>query len=343
MSVINPITKKKIKIDGPTYKKLQKQGYFTTDTNINNNTANNKGGEKGVKQWVKNPKTGRQVIVGGKLYKDLVKEGAIKVHDSTNTNTNVKDVEPKNKRVGGYTVKELKDMLQKEGLSTKGLKSELVQRYENFLANKNSKDSVKPEESTNHNNKNSIDPDSCSISENKHKVNFNKPLSPIQKPNISINEPENELANNKDLKVNVEPIECAVCFDTIPSTIVGFTCKRCHNVCSECKKGLVKAECPLCRENVSRFFSPTSHRRQQEKYQVFLKEIEREKTENDALIAAELQNKLQNECGGFSFCDPYVPKKKVRVSGKKVVQPKMRAKLNLSGKSNVEPKKILRR
>lgn len=291
MSIVNPLTQKKIKIGGPTYKKLQKEGYFKVNDDVFH-------GHKPIpkedlpipekkEEYMINPKTNRKIKIGGKIHQQLERE-------KLGSNFSTKEVkegakkEVKEKVKVGLTVKELKEKLSKEGLSTKGLKEELTKRYEEFLISKKEPEKLKPISKGN---------DACVLPD-KVNINLHKKVSPTKKQTqevISIN------LNLSSQNSNQQTDDCIICKDTINFENKGFSCHRCHkHICVDCKYQMIQAKCPNCKDNIETFFSPKSRSRQIIKYAEFLKEIEKEKTENDAIIAAELQKQWQNESSNFS-------------------------------------------
>ena len=88
--VLNPITKRYIKIGSQTYRKLVKDGAIVIDANPANaaNAAANA-------NKVQNPKTGRWIKINSQTYKDLVKQGIV---FGNNLNNNVENNIENNKK-----------------------------------------------------------------------------------------------------------------------------------------------------------------------------------------------------------------------------------------------------
>lgn len=290
MSTRNPKTGKIIKIGGPTYKQLQKEGYFKTP----NRDQLNKTKTPQKEQWVINPKTGRKVKVGSKTYMQMQKEQLNKSKSPNNISPDQPKKEeqinkpklpnnksPKAKPRLGLTVAQLKEHLKQNNLSTKGLKAELEKRYNDFLAAKQPipKDVVQDE-----NHKHAED-DVCKMRTEQppSQQDFEKRnLSPTKKQTV-------ELPKEDNIRT---PSECCICGEH--NELIAFDCV--HTVCKECKMQMPKTECPMCRKDVSRFFtSPTSSRKQKENYASFKKFIEMEKTADDLRIATELQLQMNRE------------------------------------------------
>lgn len=103
-----------------------------------------------------------------------------------------------------------------------------------------------------------------------------------------------------------------ICMDEVEKGGMAYVCKdkKCgKGICKDCKGGMIDLRCPNCRrdfeeEEVKSMFSPRSKRKQEQRKEELRKDIEREKTANDELIAAELGRRLMEEANRNPYPAP---------------------------------------
>lgn len=276
--IINPLTGKKIKVGGPTHKKLLKGGIID---------EGKKEIEKEKPLQVINPRTGKKIKVGGPTYNKLIKEGVL-FHEEQNQKkkspSQRKEKQKLKEDVQAFTVNILKQRLKELGLSTKGRKAELLDRYNKAIQKEEDIKIEKEFEVPNEVERGRIEEekDFCEI---KHEnVKIGRTLSPVKRKSVE-KEPEFVISTKR----------CLTCFEDV-TLDQGLACPQCKEiVCLECKQSLVKTECPHCRSSTSKLFSPESRRRQEKKLEEFNKELEKEKTRWDEEIARELERAINNQ------------------------------------------------
>lgn len=264
MVFYNPESGRVIKENGPTYKKLLKQGIKPTTEPP---PPKGKGGRKGKgkrksplrnREKVENPESKRMITVGGRVYKELQARGYF-------TQTS-----PKKKQ----------------------RKTPLPPPPKNKKKNIRRKPSPLP-----------LPTPSPSQSPYKIPKTFSSSPKDKGKSPMSSSSPNGRKSRSGSRSPSGGADDCMICLDEVKKREMAYLCKnkQCgKGICKDCKGGMIDLRCPNCRrdfeeEEVGRLFSPNSKRRQEERMRELKRDIEREKTANDELIARQMQEQIMRE------------------------------------------------